>query len=141
VEENGLLFANAAGEVKRTVYGEAHLYWQPGPRSLRDFQALLEAFLLVVRQLGTGKALVDQRELAPLTPAEQEWVRQHWLPRAVVQGHYTYSAVLPPCDPAAQASVDTVWEFHANIVLVHLFADEAAANEWLRQQIVIYSQL
>jgi hypothetical protein len=141
LEANQPLFANPAGELKRTADGEAHLCWRPGPRHEDDFKDLMEAFLVLVRQLGTGKALVDQRDLAPLSAGEQDWMQRHWLPRAVVQGRYTYAAVLPPRNPAAQASLDAAWQPHVTLPLVRLFADEEAANEWLRQQIVIYSQL
>ena len=141
LENNHPLFTNSAGEIALTVDGEACLRLRPGTRSLAEFKALLESFLLLVRRLATGKALVDQRALAPLSRAEQAWLQDHWLPRAVVQGRLTYGSILPAYNPQAQASVAAVWQTYNATPQVRLFAHEDEANAWLRERVVIYSQM
>ena len=122
----------------------ACLTWLPGPRALSDFQDAMNALLVLLRQLRTGKALVDQRRMAPLTAAEQAWVLAYWLPRAVAQGHYRYAAVLPAADALArqatkQVRVDAA--HHPGLPRYEDFADEERARQWLRRQIVIESRI
>ena len=96
----------------------------------------------IIRTLGTGKALVDLRLMAPLSAEEQQWVAANWLPRAVVQGNYRYGAVLsnpgtaPWLRPEDQPLLD--WPQAPTYCS---FADEAEARAWLRQQIVVGSHI
>lgn len=134
--------ANAA-----RVYADgdlACLSWLPGPRELADFQAAMNALLVLLRRLGSGKALVDQRAMTALTPAEQQWVLTYWLPRAVAQGHYRYAAVLPAADAAARqatAQVRADAAHHPGLPRYEDFADEERARHWLRRQVVIQSRM
>jgi hypothetical protein len=141
VNSEPAFYANAVGELYLTKDCEAHLVWRPGRRNLADFQQLLETFLQLVRQQGTGKALVDQRELTPFTAEEQAWINTHWLPRARVQGHYMYAAVLLPPNHSTQDAEDAVGSAHHLSPIIRLFWDEAEAHAWLGAQVVIYSQL
>ncbi|RAK68170.1 hypothetical protein [Hymenobacter edaphi] len=137
-----LHFANAAATVQADPEGFALMRWQPGPRHLADYQEALNALLRIIRSLGTGKALVDLRRMAPLSAAEQQWVAAHWLPRAVVQGNYRYGAVLDTPATAAWLREEDkpllAWPLAPTYAR---FADEAAARAWLRQQIVVGSHI
>ena len=135
--------SNAAARVYAD--GEfACLTWRPSLRALPDFQAAMDALLVLLRRLGTGKALVNQRCMAPLTAAEQAWVLTHWLPRAVAQGHYRYAAVLPAADERARRATERVRAdaaHHPGFPRYEDFTDEAQARQWLRRQVVITSSM
>jgi hypothetical protein len=103
----------------------------------------METVLGLLQQLGTGKALVDQRAMAPLSPAEHTWVVTNWLPRATARGQYRYAAVLPARDPAASQAVLQVRTHHLHAPgapLYQDFADEAPARHWLHRQVTVESQ-
>ncbi|KAA9333252.1 hypothetical protein F0P96_09750 [Hymenobacter busanensis] len=137
-----LRFANAAAHVLADPEGFALMRWQPGPRTLADYQAAQNALLRIIRALGTGKALVDLRRMDPLSPDERAWVVAHWLPRAVVQGNYRYGAVLstPTTAPWLRPEDKPLLDW-PRAPTYHSFADEAEARAWLREQVVVQSKL
>ncbi|WP_400190358.1 hypothetical protein [Hymenobacter sp. B81] len=137
-----VVFANAAAELWPEPKGVAGLYWRPGPRHLTDFQAAMEALLRLIRQQGTGKAFIDQRDMAPLTEQEQAWIVGHWLPRAVVQGHFHYAAAVQPREPAGRLIIAALQQQVPPEGPQYVtFDDEVEARQWLTRQVVIESRI
>ncbi|TLM94090.1 hypothetical protein [Hymenobacter jeollabukensis] len=137
-----LRFTNAAATVQPDPEGFALMRWQPGPHTLADYQEAMNALLRIIRALGTGKALVDNRWVDSITVEEQQWVMTHWLPRAVVQGNYRYAALLSRPELLAWlGSVDQQLLGWPQAPTYVAFDEEAAARRWLRQQVVVGSHI
>ncbi|KUG07494.1 hypothetical protein [Solirubrum puertoriconensis] len=136
------IFANSVAELSAAPNEYLRLTWRSGPRYLDDFQAVMNLLLQVCRRQGTGKVLVDQRDMAALTPAEGAWIVEDWLPRSVVQGNYRYAAVLPPTDPEALDAIRALkWPPVPEAPYIASFTDESAALTWLRRQVPVASML
>ncbi|AYA37647.1 STAS/SEC14 domain-containing protein [Hymenobacter oligotrophus] len=135
-------FANAFAEVQPDPEGFAYMRCLPGTRRLADYQEAMNALLRVIRATGTGKALVDHKNVAPITAEEQHWVVANWLPRAVVQGNYRYAALVSP--PETMAWMNTIdphlLDWPKAPTFKH-FSNEADARVWLRAQTVVASHI
>ncbi|KUG08034.1 STAS/SEC14 domain-containing protein [Solirubrum puertoriconensis] len=135
-------FANAFAEVQPDPEGFAYMRCRPGKRLLADYQDAMNALLRVIRNIGTGKALVDHMNIEPITTEEQQWVTANWLPRAVVQGNYRYAALLSP--PATMAWLNQIdqhlLDWPRAPTFKH-FSNEAEARAWLRAQTVVESHI
>ncbi|UYZ60546.1 hypothetical protein [Hymenobacter latericus] len=136
-----LIVANAAAELINDCNNCLRLTWLSGPRNFDDFRLVMNVLLQACRRQGTGKVLVDQRNMATLSPAEESWIAEDWLPRSVVQGNYRYAAVLPPTDPEALACMKALkWPPVPEAPQFATFADEATALGWLRRQVPVASR-
>ena len=139
---NPLYFANAVAEVQADAEGYAVMRWQPGARPLAQYQEAMNALLRVIRALGTGKALVDHLHISGFSEEEKHWIATNWLPRAVVQGNYRYAALLARPDTMAWLLLADQQQFDwPQAPTVQLFTDEANARQWLREQVVVDSQI
>ncbi|UYZ57971.1 SpoIIAA family protein [Hymenobacter latericus] len=137
-----LRFANAFAEVQPDPEGFAYMRCLPGPRLLADYQEAMNALLRVIRNIGTGKALVDHMHIEPITPEEQQWVTTNWLPRAVVQGNYRYAALLSAPETMAWLNkVDPHLLDWPQAPTFRHFSNETEARAWLRAQTVVESQI
>lgn len=135
-------FANTVAEVQADPEGYAVMRLHAGPRPLAQYQEAMNALLRVIRTLGTGKALVDHLHITGFSEAEKHWIGTNWLPRAVVQGNYRYAALLArPDTPAWALLAEQRQHDWPQSPTVQLFTDEDAARQWLREQVVVGSQI
>ena len=89
-----LYFENNVGRIWEEPHGFLRLEYRAGARELLQFRALLTHMAQALARRRWEKALVDQREMAPFSPAEHDWMTNEWLPRAVKESGYRYGAVL-----------------------------------------------
>lgn len=89
-----LYFENSAGRIWEEPDGYLRLQYLPGPREVVQFRALLTHTSQAMSRRQWSKALVDQREMAPYSPIEQDWMTNEWLPRAVTEHGYRHGAIL-----------------------------------------------
>ncbi|AYA36651.1 hypothetical protein D3Y59_06020 [Hymenobacter oligotrophus] len=135
-----VIFANGAAALSTDGSAYLRLTWLSGPRRFEDFRTVLNVLLQACRRQGTGKVLVDQRHMSTLTPAEEHWIANDWLPRSVVQGNYRYAAILPPTDAEALACMKALnWPPVPEAPYFATFSDESSALSWLRRQIPVAS--
>ena len=129
-----LLFANTAGQLREDPAGFLRADWSTASRTLEATQELFERMLVLLQQRGWSRILVNQTHMAAFSPAEQQWISQHWLLRAV-EGGYRYGAVV--VSPMAMVRLAT--SFVTTSVLgrpltYRSFDSEAEAEHWLEQQ-------
>lgn len=50
--------------------------------------------LPALRQYGWSRIFINQAQMTPFTPGEQQWIVREWLPRAVQSGYRTGAVVV-----------------------------------------------
>ncbi|MFC6221881.1 hypothetical protein ACFP2F_01410 [Hymenobacter artigasi] len=89
-----LYFENSIGRIWEEPEGFLRLEYRAGPREQVQFRALLTHTAQALSRRQWSKMLVDQREMSPYNPSEQDWMTNEWLPRAVKENGYRCGAIL-----------------------------------------------
>ncbi|WP_303312627.1 hypothetical protein [Hymenobacter sp. BT730] len=132
-------YDHPAAELRTDPTGFIRLTWKPHRRTLAEFQLVMEQFLRLLARQGTGLALIDQRQMPALIPAEQDWTLSDWLPRATRQAGYRYGAVLPADDVIARLATTNILMQAPDWPVYRLFAEELVAIDWLQRQLAVKS--
>ncbi|MDO7873484.1 STAS/SEC14 domain-containing protein [Hymenobacter sp. ASUV-10] len=125
-------FENAAGRIWTEPAGYLRLDYHAGRRQETDFRALLTHLRQAMSRHGGGRVLINQRQMAGFSPAEERWMIGEWLPRAVQDNGYRSGAVLVADDVFARLAMSNV-----AMATHHLgheyrnFSDEGEAVAWL----------
>jgi hypothetical protein len=130
-----LYFENGIGRIWEEPEGYLRLEYFPGPRETVQFRALLTHTAQAMSRRQWDKMLIDQREMAPLNPGEQDWMTNEWLPRAVNENGYRYGAILVAHNVFARLA--TTQYVMASRGLPHTyrtFETQATAAAWLLEQ-------
>jgi hypothetical protein len=128
-------FENAAGRIWTEPAGYLRLDYHAGRRAAPDFRALLTHLRQAMSRHGWGRVLINQRQMAGFSAAEERWMVEEWLPAAVQENGYRSGAVLVADDVFARLAM-------SNIAMAthHLgheyrnFNQEAEAVAWLLRQ-------
>ncbi|MBF9236207.1 hypothetical protein I2I05_02250 [Hymenobacter sp. BT683] len=130
-----LYFENANGRIWEEPEGYLRLEYRPGPREILQFRALLTHVAQALSRRNWDKILVDQRDMAPFSPAEQAWMTNEWLPYAVQNHGYRYGAVLVANNVFARLSMNQLVMATRNLAHTYrTFEAEAPAMVWLLEQ-------
>ncbi|MBJ6107928.1 hypothetical protein JAO73_02815 [Hymenobacter sp. BT523] len=127
-----LYFENSTGRIWEEPDGYVRLEYRPGSRETVQFRAMLTHLAQALARHRWSKALIDQREMTPFTPAELDWMTNEWLPTAVRECGYRYGAALVAHDVFARLAMNQL--VMASRGLAHTyrtFESEAEATEWL----------
>lgn len=127
-------FENAAGRVLEHPAGYVVFVYRPGPRQLRDFQALITyAGHLLVRN-GWHRILGDQRQMVPLTAEERAWVVTFWQQHTTQHLDHLCAAVVLAQDVFARLAASQLKsEMRYANMTYQQFANERDAIAWLKQ--------
>jgi hypothetical protein len=129
-----VFFQNPAGQLAADPAGFVRMSWLAGPRTLADTQALLTQMAQALRQRSWGKVLADQTLMPSFSPAEQQWISQEWLPRAVHECGYRYGAIVVSTDTYARLATAFITTSVGGLPLRYRSFDSAAqATAWLAQ--------
>ncbi|WP_426058615.1 hypothetical protein [Hymenobacter sp. B1770] len=127
-----LYFENAIGRIWEEPDGFLRLEYRAGPRETLQFRSLLTHVAQALSRRRWSKILVDQRDMAPFSASEQEWMTSEWLPRAVLEHGYRYGAVLVANNVFARLAMNQF--VLATRKLTHTyraFETEEEAETWL----------
>ena len=127
-----LYFENSSGRIWEEPEGFLRLEYYPGQREAVQFRALLTHTAHAMSRRQWDKVLVDQREMAPFSSSEQDWMTNEWLPRAVTEHGYRYGAVLVAHNVFARLAMNQF--IMASRDLLHTyrtFETDEAAVAWL----------
>lgn len=130
-----LYFENSAGRIWEEPEGYIRLEYRAGLREAAQFRALLTHSAQAMSRRQWNKMLVDQREMAPFSPVEQEWMTNEWLPRAVQENGYRHGAILVAHNVFARLATNQF--MMASRGLPHIyrtFETEDSAVSWLLEQ-------
>ncbi|NML66111.1 hypothetical protein HHL22_12930 [Hymenobacter sp. RP-2-7] len=115
--------------------GLLRIAWGSQPRSLAATQALFEQLLRQLQTTRWSRVLVNQVQMPPFSPAEQQWVATNWLPRAVAEGGYRHGAVLVSPTVLVRLATAYITTYVQGLPLVYRsFDSEADAVRWLLRQ-------
>ena len=130
-----LYFENPVGRLLEHPDGYALVQYTKAPRDFAVFQAFLTHTHHLLRRHGWHKMLADQRQMAPFTEQERQWIGQDWLGRSASDGYALFGAVNIPTDVysalALNQLIATVQQRSA--LTYRLFTAEEEATAWLRQ--------
>ncbi|WP_460501498.1 STAS/SEC14 domain-containing protein [Hymenobacter agri] len=99
-----------------------------------QFRALLMHAAQALSRRHWSGMLVDQREMAPFSPAEQAWMTGEWLPNAVHEHGYRRGAILVAHNVFARlAMTQLVLGVRELPHTYRTFETEAEAVAWLQQ--------
>ena len=129
-----LYFENSAGRVWEEPASYIRLEYRAGTREVAQFRALLTHTAQALSRRQWSKILVDQREMAPYNPIEQDWMTNEWLPRTVRENGYRFGAILVAHNVFARLATNQF--IMASRELPHTyrtFEAEEAAVAWLRE--------
>ena len=127
-----LYFENSSGRVWEEAAGYLRLEYLPGPRTADQFRALLTHTAQALGRHHWSKILVDQRQMAPYSPVEQDWMTNEWLPRAVNEYGYRHGAVLVAHDVFARLAMNQFMMASRGLPHVYrTFEAEPEALAWL----------
>ncbi|QDA61803.1 hypothetical protein [Hymenobacter jejuensis] len=130
-----LYFQNSAGRITEDAGGYLRLDWAAGPREEAAFRALLQHVIRALHRNRWGKLLARQDQMVPFTPAEQAWIVNEWMPRAVTEGGYRFGAVISAKSVFARLATNVVINEVRELPIVYnTFEDEGYAISWLRSQ-------
>ncbi|MCC3154202.1 hypothetical protein Q3A66_04680 [Hymenobacter sp. BT770] len=130
-----LYFENSIGRIWEEPEGFLRLEYRAGLREPVQFRALLTHAVQAMSRRRWEKMLVDQREMAPLSPSEQEWMATEWLPRAVQEGGYRYGAILIANNVFARLAMNQyVMASRGQSHVYRTFETEETAVAWLLAQ-------
>jgi hypothetical protein len=135
IPARSLYFENAIGRIWEEPDGFLRLEYRAGPREMLQFRALLTHTAQAMSRRQWGRLLVDQREMAPFSASEQDWMTSEWLPRAVTEHGYRYGAVLVANNVFARLAMNQF--VMATRYLTHTyrtFETEEEAVAWLLEQ-------
>ncbi|MDU0370073.1 hypothetical protein ACFPAF_06695 [Hymenobacter endophyticus] len=130
-----LYFQNKAARILEDPAGLLRVIWSAEERDQLTFRAVFNHMVQALQRHGWSKILVDQRQMRAFSAAEQHWVVQEWLPRAVQEGGYRYGSVLVAEDVFTRLATAYITTSVQNLPLVYrTFSDEASALQWLLLQ-------
>ena len=130
-----LYFENSSGRVWEEPAGYLRLEYRSGPRTVDQFRALLTHTAQALGRRHWSKILVDQRQMAPYNPVEQDWMTNEWLPRAVSENGYRHGAVLVAHDVFARLAMNQLMLASRGLSHVYrTFESESEATAWLAVQ-------
>ena len=130
-----LYFENPVGRLLEHPDGYALVQYAPGARDFPTYQAFLTHTSQLLRRHGWHKMLADQRQMAPFTDEERNWIREFWLARSENEGYELFGAILVPADVFAQLSLNIIMQDSQQSALTYrMFDNEPEAVVWLQHQ-------
>ncbi|PJJ52895.1 hypothetical protein [Hymenobacter chitinivorans] len=131
---SAIYFQNAAGQLLEDPAGFLRVNWTAAPRQLPDTQALFTHMLMALQRHGWSRILINQVGMPPFSSAEQHWVAQEWVPRAVQAG-YRHGAIIVSADVMVRLATAYITTHIQGLPLVYRSFEKAPqAEEWLLQQ-------
>ncbi|GGG49235.1 hypothetical protein [Hymenobacter glacieicola] len=127
-------YRNPLGSITYDPAGFVQLTWSDAPISPPELQSIYVHTLQALRHHAARKLLTDQRRRQPLPLAEQQWIVEHWIPRAVQECAYSHCAIVESQELVGRQAARAVGQaLGTNPPLFHYFAEEELARTWLRQ--------
>ncbi|GAA3941571.1 hypothetical protein [Hymenobacter algoricola] len=128
-----LYFHNELASVLEHADGYARIDWSPVPLQSGALRAVYEQVLRLLSSSGFTKILSDHQLRTPLLPADQLWLSQEWVPRAIAEAGYRHGAVVEAHDLLSRSSVVRVVQQLDRLPLtIRYFEDAQLAAAWLR---------
>jgi hypothetical protein len=107
--------------------------WQHFPLS-DEFRAGMDQIIRVMEEKKIGKVLTDTRKMGAISPDDQDWSINDWLPRAFAAGYRRIAIVISE-DIFNQMSVEDIMSRVEGVDFVtKYFPSLEAGRQWLATQ-------
>ncbi|UOQ77729.1 hypothetical protein MUN84_03405 [Hymenobacter sp. 5516J-16] len=127
-------YRNPLGSITYDPAGFVQLTWSDAPISSPELQSIYAHTLQALRHHAARKLLTDQRQRQLLPLAEQQWIVEHWIPRAVQECAYNRCAIVQSQDTVRRQAARAVGQaLGTNPPLFQYFTEEDMARTWLQQ--------
>ncbi|MGY3088186.1 hypothetical protein ACVWYF_001219 [Hymenobacter sp. UYAg731] len=127
-----LYFENSVGRIWEEPDGYLRLEYRSGLREMVQFRALLTHTAHALSRRQWSKIMVDQRNMAPFSASEQDWMTTEWLPRAVQENGYRFGAILVAHDVFARLAMNQfIMASRHQAHTYRTFEAEEMAVDWL----------
>ncbi|WBO83977.1 SpoIIAA family protein [Hymenobacter yonginensis] len=127
-------FENPAGQVLEDPTQLVRIVWRAGIRKMNETQALLTHARLALQRYGWHRVLINQTQMVPFTPEEQQWIGAEWLPLATAAGYRHGAIVVSPDVMVRLATAFITTQVQSRPLVYRSFEDEAEALAWLQKQ-------
>ncbi|MGI4742246.1 MAG: hypothetical protein ACRYG7_44375 [Janthinobacterium lividum] len=131
-----IYFKNSIGCIWEEPGDYLRLDYYPGVRADGQFKALLTHVRQALQRRSWARLLVNQQQMSPFTPTEEDWMINEWLPQAIRENGYRYGAVIVAQDVFARLAMNSL--VVTSRKLGHLyrnFEHEPEAIAWLVAQV------
>ncbi|MDJ0364926.1 hypothetical protein QMK33_07160 [Hymenobacter sp. H14-R3] len=130
-----IYFKNSIGCIWEEPQAYLRLDYYPGLREEGQFRSMLTHLRQAMQRHSWSRVLINQQQMNPFTPAEESWMNNEWLPRAVQENGYRYGAVLVAHDVFARLAMNSVLATSRRLGhLYRNFEGETDAVNWLLGQ-------
>jgi hypothetical protein len=132
-----VLLQNNAGQVIVDPAGFLRMHWSDQPRVFTETRAMFATVAGALARYEWGRILINQVNMRPFSPQEQEWISQQWLPEAVRTSGYRFGAVVVATNVLTRLATAYVTTSFSDLPLRYRSFDagrEAEAITWLTQQ-------
>jgi hypothetical protein len=92
-----------------------------------QYREVHEKLLSLMKETKTFKLLADNSNLPEISPEDQKWFNNNWLPRAIKEG-YTALVILTGKSKFAQVTFNNLYQ---NVLTVKYFDNLDQAKQWL----------
>jgi len=130
-----ILLTNNAGQVLADPAGFLRLHWSGQPRTFAETCAMFNTAAAALARNAWGRILINQVNMPPFSPQEQQWISQEWLPEAVRTNGYRFGAVVVATNVLTRlATAYVTTSFSDSPLRYRSFDTEQEAVAWLLQQ-------
>ncbi|GAA4492719.1 hypothetical protein GCM10023172_00300 [Hymenobacter ginsengisoli] len=125
-------YRNPLGSILYDPAGFVVLNWTDALLTPAELQSLYSHTLQALRHHGTCKLLTNQIARQPLSPAEQKWIIEQWVPQAIAECAYSHCAIVESTQAEGHLAARAVGEGVAHHPLeFRYFQQESEARQWL----------
>jgi hypothetical protein len=126
-------FHNAAATITYHESGYLRVTWHPTSVSVADLQAIYGHVMRAMLHYGTSRLMTVHGQRPPMPPQVQEWLTQHWVPRAIAEAGYNKCAIIEATAPLSRLAARSIGSSLTPGLHYQYFASEQEAAEWLRK--------
>ncbi|UOQ53139.1 STAS/SEC14 domain-containing protein [Hymenobacter cellulosivorans] len=128
---SSIYFRNALCTISYDSQGYVLLVWADVVCQEQELHAIYEHTLQALRHHRTGKLLTDHRQRQPLPLSAQQWIAQHWIPKAMQEVGYSHCAILENQTPLGRLAARAVGDAVTLPLDFRYFSTLEEASAWL----------
>ncbi|MFO0575818.1 MAG: hypothetical protein U1A78_17615 [Polyangia bacterium] len=91
-----------------------------------------DAILALCRSKQNRRYIGDARDLAPISPSDQRWINEEFMPKLIAAGVRFMAVVIPRASVARLSVRQVLSRVHDVSFVTAYFDDLEAARDWLR---------
>lgn len=127
------LALSTIAQVSFVQSGYIVLQWSDTTATNEQLQALYERVLALMKMHRTPRLLSDHRLRPPMSMTLQQWLRNEWIPRAIVEAGYSHCAIVESSSPLGRLAARAIGMAVAPTLTARYFDTVEPAQAWILQ--------